>query len=309
MASIWSCFPEVRALAGRRFGLTTLEELHACGLSSSAIFRLVRSGFLRRVHAGVFALAGATPTWLTRLEAARMAAGPPALACGRAAGALWELDGISEGAIEVMTPRFVRLPGVVVHRRPGWPEHHGVMRKGILTTSVERTLMDLAGQLQPRPFRIALDSAIRMHTKLERVEEHFEEVARRGRPGTVEMRRALDERRRRGGAVESALESDFLELLRAEGLPLPLPQHPVTVGGRVVARLDFAYPELRLGIELDGYAYHSDQESFERDRRKLVLLSSQGWIILPFTHRQVHGQPGYVTSELVRAYRAAGGVF
>lgn len=45
--------------------------------------------------------------------------------------------------------------------------------------------------------------------------------------------------------------------------------------------IDLALPDLRLGIETDGWQYHGKhKESFLRDRDKDYLLTLQGWVIV-----------------------------
>lgn len=62
-------------------------------------------------------------------------------------------------------------------------------------------------------------------------------------------------------------------------------------------RLDFALPELRIGIEIDGLAFHSDQRSFTRDRVRERQLEMQGWRILRFAASEVLHSPEKCVSE------------
>ena len=49
-------------------------------------------------------MAGAPATWHQRLMAACLVGGPGAVASHRSAGALWGLDGLAPGPIEVTVP-------------------------------------------------------------------------------------------------------------------------------------------------------------------------------------------------------------
>jgi very-short-patch-repair endonuclease len=40
-------------------------------------------------------------------------------------------------------------------------------------------------------------------------------------------------------------------------------------------------------IEIDGYRFHGDRETFERDRRRDALLSALGYRVLRFSHNLV----------------------
>jgi very-short-patch-repair endonuclease len=63
-----------------------------------------------------------------------------------------------------------------------------------------------------------------------------------------------------------------------------------------VARVDFAWPAARLIVEADGFAYHSDRESYRRDRERLNHLERLGWRVLRFTWEDVVSRPEYVTN-------------
>jgi hypothetical protein len=70
-------------------------------------------------------------------------------------------------------------------------------------------------------------------------------------PGTGVLRE-LVRVRMRGRKRGSELESDFFGILRRARLPLPVPQHPVRCPDRW-RKIDFAYPDCMLAIEVDGY--------------------------------------------------------
>ena len=50
-----------------------------------------------------------------------------------------------------------------------------------------------------------------------------------------------------------------------------------------MARIDVAFREQRIAIEVDGFAYHSDRARFQRDRSRQNLLVGLGWTVLRFT--------------------------
>lgn len=59
-------------------------------------------------------------------------------------------------------------------------------------------------------------------------------------------------------------------------------QHPV---GKY--RIDFAIPDLKFGIEIDGLAYHNGQDSFMKDRSRQREIESQGWRIVRFAAKEI----------------------
>jgi very-short-patch-repair endonuclease len=62
--------------------------------------------------------------------------------------------------------------------------------------------------------------------------------------------------------------------------------------------VDFAYPDASLLIELDGAAYHSDRETFQRDRLRQNRLVSLGYRVLRFTFWDVLATPDFVVDTV-----------
>jgi very-short-patch-repair endonuclease len=91
--------------------------------------------------------------------------------------------------------------------------------------------------------------------------------------------------------TESELEDDLLAVIRRYGLPEPVPQHPYR--GR---RIDFAYPELVLGIEANSVEAHAAKEDVQRNAEKANDLL--GWWILYFTYDDVHHAPAGVARRI-----------
>jgi predicted transcriptional regulator of viral defense system len=103
------------AHAAAQHGHITSEQCRSCGLSSSAVRRLVTRRAWERVAPGVYRIVGAPPTWHGRALAAVLAAGPESLASHRTAAHLWGLEGFGPpGRIEVTVRRHSRP-----RRRPG----------------------------------------------------------------------------------------------------------------------------------------------------------------------------------------------
>ena len=69
--------------------------------------------------------------------------------------------------------------------------------------------------------------------------------------------------------------------------------------GRVLGRVDFAWPEQRLVVETDGFAFHADRRSYREDRRRNNALVLAGWRVLRFSWEDVLHDPAHVV-EVVR---------
>lgn len=97
------------------------------------------------------------------------------------------------------------------------------------------------------------------------------------------MLRRLVDSRAATGVTGSALEAQVLALLREEGLPMPMLQYVIESEGRFLARVDFAYPEQRVAIEVDGFMFHDTRDGFDRERARGNELEALGWRVLRIT--------------------------
>jgi very-short-patch-repair endonuclease len=82
---------------------------------------------------------------------------------------------------------------------------------------------------------------------------------------------------------DSPLENDFYLTWHEQALDLLYPLTPQCSVKGGAYRLDFAYPPLQFGIELDGYTYHSDREAFTQDRKRQREIEALGWRIVRFS--------------------------
>lgn len=78
--------------------------------------------------------------------------------------------------------------------------------------------------------------------------------------------------------AQSVQETRVRLLLADGGLPRPVAQYKVTFPDGDCAYLDLAYPDLRIGIEYDGEAWHKDQRA--KDERRRRRLERLGWTII-----------------------------
>ena len=101
----------------------------------------------------------------------------------------------------------------------------------------------------------------------------------------------------------SHLEALLLLHLRAEGLPEPEREYRFAPPRRW--RFDFAWPERRLAVEVEGGQWvrgrHQTPKGFERDCEKLNAAALLGWTVLRVTGDMV--EDGRARDLLVRAFR------
>jgi very-short-patch-repair endonuclease len=168
---------------------------------------------------------------------------------------------------------------------------------GIRVTSAARTLLDLAAVLPPYLLERAIAEA--QVRRLARRRELVDQLERnRGRRGSRVLRRVLD---LDGGPAltRSEAERRLVKLIRAAELPMP------EVNARVGRyEVDFLWPQHKLIVEVDGFAFHSPRASFERDRARDATLAASGYTVLRVTWRQLVQTPETVIARVAAALAA-----
>jgi hypothetical protein len=91
----------------------------------------------------------------------------------------------------------------------------------------------------------------------------------------------------------SRLESRFLELLKEDGLLLPVTNK--IAGGR---RVDCRWPDHKLTVELDSYRFHNSRYAWERDRLREREARSRGDEFRRYTAMDVFDEPAFMLAEL-----------
>ena len=100
-------------------------------------------------------------------------------------------------------------------------------------------------------------------------------------------------------AARSEAERLVIQLLRGAGI------RGWQVNFRVGPFLvDIAIPEQRIAIEIDGWAFHSDQHAFQNDRTRQNKLALQGWQVLRFTWLDLTQHPDRVLAQIRAAISA-----
>jgi hypothetical protein len=276
----------IARIAARQHALVTLAQVDALGFGRHYLDARVQQGRMRRLRSGVFVVNGAPATWEQAAMGAVLAAGPEAVASHSTAGVLWGLPNVfHEVTFEVSTPRprRVRQPGVRVHRTVRFLEMEHTVRRAIPVTSVARTLIDLSGAMSVQQLGIATDYA-RRHLFLTLPALQRSAAGLYPAPGRrlSRIHAVLRARLEHHDETESGLEMRVLRAIVAAGLPEPVQQYWVDVGGKR-RRIDLAYPELKLAIEVDGYGTHSPRSAFDADRVRETELEIIDWDRLHFT--------------------------
>jgi hypothetical protein len=232
----------------------------------------------RRLYPGIHLAAGGALDLLTWSRAAHELVAPCGVLAGYSAAELHGASCAPEGApAEVLLLGGYRrraCPMLLVHRDVvGANEITRV--DGLRLTTAERTATDLA-RWAPTLTEAVVAVDTLCHTCGLDPATILEGVPP-GARGAARLPRVAD---LADPLAESPMESRIRLAIVLAGLPAPVSQHPVLVGGRRFL-LDLAYPEMQVAIEFNG-AEHLRPDRALRDLEREQLLVRAGWHILRF---------------------------
>ena len=294
----------ITRLSARQHGVFSRAQAIAAGMHGSAIDRRVNTGKWETVDYAVYRVAGTPPTWRQRLVAACLAG--PALASHRSAAALWGFVDCMEDLVEVTAVRHRRRypRDVIWHESRRLDATDLAERDGIPVTRPLRTLLDLGVVVEIDRLEELLDDGLqRGWFSIPVVWRRWEELGGLLRPGGRVVRAVLERKKSGERPAGSILETRFRQLLRRAGLPEPVSQHEIYDGDELVARVDFAYPEFGVVIEVDGEERHSGRSPRKHDARRDRRLAALGFIPLRFHWDDVHKIPEVVARDILAVIR------
>ncbi len=204
---------KVLRLAGGQRSLVTRRQLIELGCPKALIEAWLDSGLLFRVHRGVYALAGARIDFDFKVLAGVLAAGEGAVASHRTAGALFGLRRVTCHAVELTVPgrRAPKGKGLVGHRSDRLEAADRTLIGVVPVTTPARTLLDLAGVLDPPGLGGVLDDVIiRKLASLGAIERQLARTTEERRSGARLLAELVLERRRGKKPSETGLEDELL---------------------------------------------------------------------------------------------------
>jgi very-short-patch-repair endonuclease len=283
----------VRAITGRQAGIAARPQLLAVGLHPAAIDRAVAAGRLHRMYRGVYS--EVAPGLLSEeghLVAALLAAGEGAILSHATAAWRWRIIPAPPSVMQLAVPGHRVVEGVQLHvsgrLRPGDTTTNGRFP----TTTVARTLLDLAARYDHRALLRALAEAEFQHDLRP---ADIQATLRRGHPGSANLRAALAAHVPGHGEMKSRLERRFRHLLIRHNVELPRRNQPI--GPWTV---DCLWPDQCVVVELDG-GQHDRPHQADVDRRRDLWLRAHGCTVLRYGHSQLVAQPADVIADLLEA--------
>lgn len=261
-------------------GIISATKLSELGCSERAVSYMVDRGELIVMFHGVYR-SSHWPCERPQLLGAICARSPAALIGYTTSGQLWSVRGMADRRIHVLIPHghAPELAGVVVHRCRRIDKVDIVERPdGIRLTSPPRTLFDSADMIGTAATASALEQLLyEQRCTLGTVTDTVTRLFHPRRPGSKTMLAVIQSRPTWRTALQSGLESKVLDEIANQGLPVPVTQFPMLLSdGRRIA-VDFAWPELKVALEVDHPAWHAGAEESHRDKSRDRKLVSMGW--------------------------------
>jgi hypothetical protein len=230
-----------------------------------------------------------------------LAAGEETVASGRCAGALYGLRRIHCDRVEVTVSgrHAPRLGGFTSHRRDGLTVADRTRIGVIPVTAPAWTLLDLAATgLDAGRLGGALDDVlVRKLASLRAIERLLERASHL--PGAARLAELVEKRRLGVRPSETGLEDELLAVFGAYGLPEPVRQYVLPLPGGGTARFDAAYPELLLGFEADGDAFHKGLLDRMRDEARDEQCGIVGWTVRRYGTDDIRLRPAGIAADVL----------
>ena len=281
----------VAEVAANQWGVISHAQLRECGVSRNGIARRTAAGTLYRVHPGVFAVGHLALGIEARLTAALFYAGRGAALFGTTAGWWLGIVDVKPTVLHVIAPRKRRsLDEVRVHRTK---QIQRIRHNRLPVTPPAQTLLAIADQVGlTQVLRRALAEA--EYLGLVTVDD-VAAVLGRAKPGSANLRAALETHRPQLARTRSKLEEKFV--LLSERHFVSQPSVNVRVAGWLV---DAVWFEKKVVVELDSRTAHSTSRTIENDHRRDMDIRAAGFIVLRYTWRQLVDEPRRVVADLRR---------
>jgi len=278
-------------LVARQDGVVSLAQAAAHGYSADRVQRRVRERRWQRLHPRVVLVGGHHLHDAARIRAAWLWAGDRSVVAGPAAAHWHGMLARAPAVVDLTVPAGVHLgprPGIRLRRRD-LPQDDVVGVRGVRVTGKALTALETAAALPDSS--AFLDRALQRHVPFDEMYRAYcRGIGRRDSAAVGTLLIAAADR------ADSVAERVMVRLLRGAGIEGWVLGHPF--GPYLI---DLAFPDARLAVEIDGWAWHVDQDRFVADRHKGNALVRAGWTVLRFTWHDLTRSPASVVAQIVAA--------
>jgi very-short-patch-repair endonuclease/predicted transcriptional regulator of viral defense system len=279
----------------RHDGVITLAQAGEAGLSPQSVRRRVQSGHWVRCALGVYFVNDRPFTDAARIRAAVWGYGGKAAASGLAAAWWHGLTRFAPGIVEVTVPRNSHgrsREGCRIRRRD-LGENDLATYRDLTVTALPFTICEAAVRRGGAGAHI-MDTALQGDSQLRELwRAHLRNKGRYGSPATRRLLMAAE------SGARSEAERLLVSLRRQAGITGWRTNQPAGP-----YKIDIAFGVQRVAIEVDGWAFHSDPEAFNNDRRRQNYLILHRWQVLRFTWLDLTEYPERVIATIRSAISA-----
>jgi very-short-patch-repair endonuclease len=299
-------YHRIMAVATGQLGLLSRRQANGVGVTNAQLRSRVSSGSLLQVGADTFRLPGAPTSAHADLLALMLDIGGEVWASGPTAAALHGFDGYRLKPpfdVTILRGRDVKRVGHWIHTTASLALIDRAVVEGTTTLSGARTLIDLARTESRERLTAAFDSGLR-DGKFNEALVHRRIVALRskGRFGIPRLLDAIEGAEAiRGG--HSWLEREYLRLVVAAALPIPLTQQVLTRAGDKLVRVDFRFANTPVVVEVLGYQFHRSRAHLRRDADRMNAMLADGLQPYQFSYEHVVEAPESVVATTRSALR------
>jgi Transcriptional regulator, AbiEi antitoxin len=310
---LWGMDGGNRALDVRLAGFATYGDLLATGLSRARVRAMVQQGKLLTPQRGIY-LTKELAEWLQLVPAGTTAMrAMSALATLGAGSVISHQTAAQLHGLDLLTqpPPWVTLTrprglgsksgnrGVCVHTA-GLPAGHIGGRLAMPVTTVPRTVVDLARELDFAAAVVVADSALHQHLASKKELRDVLAYCRQW-PGAVQAAKVIDFA---DGLAESVLESIARVLFQKLRLPAPELQVEIRGENGFIGRVDFLWRQFRTIAEVDGaLKYDADPGRARAQLRRDKELRAAGYEVEHFDWREITQGQQDVNSSLRATFR------
>ncbi len=288
-----------------------MDQAIAMGMSRRKVYRRVEQKIWKKLHSGIFLT---TPdvigdaAWKATLAGQLLSGGEKAMVSHRSAGLLHSLEGIHGLPVETAIPLKARTRPEGSHRTR-CVDPNPITVDGLITTSLARTLIDLADVCEINVLEQAIESALRgpdprrpdlwnkellcTLRKLALVNMH--------RSGNFRLQTVLNRRLDTDRPTGSFPETLLFQELRLADVPA-ISQPTLRIVDRHGTTLDTLYPDVGIEsplllVEVDGLEVHTGQKAFARDLQRQNKISL-GFTVRRYSAAQVLADAPGVANEI-----------
>lgn len=287
-------------------GLVTVAMAQNVGIDPTTLRRKARREGWPKLQEGVWALPGTPVTHRLRCLAILCVTGERALIARRSAAYERGLVTQEPDTVEVVVPfdrRVRKRPGVAALQSRTLRQADADEANGLRLTTTARTLRDLAAVLDDEELLYAVIRARQRQAVTEAAlrEQHAQ-------MGTATGRRRLGWVLDEMHELDSGFEWTVRRGVAEAGLPAPHPEpYPLTCPDGRTIRLDVAWPQWRVGVEVASLEWHNAaQQSTDHLRHNQATVAT--WRVLYIGWQRWHRHRAEFLDELRGTLRLAGAV-